>query len=508
MSYIVLARKYRPKNFDEIVGQDHISRTLKNAISENRIAHAYLFSGPRGCGKTTMARIFAKSLNCKKGTTINPCEKCKNCFSISNGSDIDVLEIDGASNNGIDEIRALRENVKFSSVNSKYKIYIMDEAHQITTQAFNALLKTLEEPPVYVVFIMVTTEQHKIPITILSRCQRYRFKLISNVKISSVIMEICRKEGFKIDIDTVNIIASMACGSMRDALSLLEQVISSSNCNIITLNHVRELFGLIPKNILISVVENIVNRNTNNILKIVEEIFREGYNILQFIRDLRDYLRRIMIYSINPLAIDIPLDEKSIFDNQKTLFSLSCYIRMSNLLSKAIEEIRWHDQPKILLEIYLLKMSEPYNNVNELINKVVNLEKKIITEYNFENDDKEKDNELCINRNILTTENLLNTWNEIVSEIIKKHSLTGQSLKNVLIEKIDFSCIELSVLKQFDYDLIIGFKDLISDFFRKKMNLNIEVKIFMKKTDKNEKKLIPEHIKIIAKNFNAIVKKK
>ncbi|OEG69395.1 hypothetical protein ATZ36_09805 [Candidatus Endomicrobiellum trichonymphae] len=323
MSYLVLARKFRPQNFDEVVGQEHISQTLKNAISEKRIAHAYLFSGPRGCGKTTMARILAKALNCKDGPTIKPCGVCENCIEISKSSSVDVLEIDGASNNGIDEIRALRENVKFSTASSKYKIYIIDEAHQITAQAFNALLKTLEEPPSHVVFIMATTEHHKIPITILSRCQRYRFKLISGAEMVCAIKNIGQKEGFELDDEALNIVTSASGGSMRDALSLLDQAVSSSNTGRITGDYMRGLLGLLPKDIIVSVTDNIAKGDIHAILKIVKEIYEQGYNILQFARDLRDHLRNVMIYSINPAVAEISFEDKKIFDIQKTLFTVS-----------------------------------------------------------------------------------------------------------------------------------------------------------------------------------------
>ncbi|MDR3330841.1 MAG: DNA polymerase III subunit gamma/tau [Endomicrobium sp.] len=376
MSYIVFARKFRPKNFNEIVGQEHISLTLKNAISKNRIAHAYLFSGPKGCGKTTMARIFAKSLNCKNGPTVESCGVCENCLNISKSSSIDVLEIDGASNNGIDEIRALRENIKFSSVNSKYKIYIIDEAHQITIQAFNALLKTLEEPPEHVVFIMATTEQHKIPVTILSRCQRYRFRPISNAEISIAIKNIGIKEGFEIDDDALNIIAIFSGGSMRDALNLLDQAVSFSD-NKVTGEQMRDLLGLLPKEIIASVTENIAKGDIHVILKIVKEITEKGYNILQFARDLRDHLRQIMIYSINPAIYEISSEDRKLFDIQKNLFTISRHVRINNLLSKALEKMHWNDQPRIVLEMYLLKMSEQYYDVGELINKITDLEKSV-----------------------------------------------------------------------------------------------------------------------------------
>jgi len=542
MSYLVLSRKFRPQNFNEVIGQEHISQTLKNTISEKRIAHAYLFSGPRGCGKTTMARILAKALNCKKGPITEPCGVCENCLEISKSASVDVFEIDGASNNGIDEIRALRENVKFSSANSKYKIYIIDEAHQITTQAFNALLKTLEEPPSHVVFIMATTEQYKIPVTILSRCQRYRFKLISNAEISFAIKNIGQKEGFEIDDEAVDIITSASGGSMRDALSLLEQAVSS-NSSRITGAYMRELLGLLPRDILASVTESISSGDMQEILKIVGEIFEQGYNILQFARDLRDYLRKIMVYSINPSVIEISSDDKKLFDVQKTLFSISRHIRMNNLLSKALEEMRWHDQPRILIEIYLLKMSEPYYNVGELIDRIIELEKnvKVDDKVGSISENQYKCKELIAKKAsnpVENSKNLIAIWGEIVSEIIKKHPLRGSSLKNALVETVGISSIQMTVLKQFDYDGVLEFKDQILKLFQKKTGSNIEIKVLIKKkmiknkatiqedvvtnegvgvpdttcslkrnTIKDEKNSIPKYIEEIAKDFGAVAKK-
>ena len=306
--------------------------------------------------------------------TPEPCGVCENCIEIGKSASVDVLEIDGASNNGIDEIRALRENVKFSAANSKYKIYIIDEAHQITTQAFNALLKTLEEPPEHVVFILATTEQHKIPITILSRCQRYRFKLISSKEIAVAIRNIGLKDGFEIDDEALSIVVNASGGSMRDALSLLDQAVSSSSGKI-TGDYIRGLLGLLPKDIISSVTENLARGDIQNILKTVKEISEQGYNILQFARDLRDHLRQVMIYSINPEISEVSTEEKKLFEVQKALFSVARHVRMNNLLSKALEEMRWHDQPRILLEMYLLKMSEPYYNVGELINRISDIEK-------------------------------------------------------------------------------------------------------------------------------------
>ncbi|MDR3071309.1 MAG: DNA polymerase III subunit gamma/tau [Endomicrobium sp.] len=479
MSYLCLARKYRPQNFDEVIGQEHISQTLKNAICENRVAHAYLFSGPRGCGKTTMARILAKALNCKNGPTILPCGVCENCLDISKSANVDVLEIDGASNNGIDEIRALRENVKFSSANSKYKIYIIDEAHQITTQAFNALLKTLEEPPSHVVFIMATTEQHKIPATILSRCQRYRFKLIPSDEMLIAIKNIGQKEGFKIDDEALNIITKDSGGSMRDALSLLDQSVSST-IEEITGERIRGLLGLLPKEIIASVTENIAKGDVQAILIAVKEITEQGYNILQFTRDLRDHLRQVMIYSIDRSISKIPPEDEKLFDSQKNLFTISRHIRMNNLLSKALEEMRWHDLPRTLLEMYLLKISEPYYNVGELIKMVNGLGENVKVE-NILQSSLEKCQPKQVTKNIVNDHcvsvDLMSVWNEIVDETIKKHPLTAQSLRKVLIKTLDDSSVQLAAAGQFDYESVMEFKGQISELFKKKTGFNILVKV-------------------------------
>ncbi|MCL1973021.1 MAG: DNA polymerase III subunit gamma/tau [Endomicrobia bacterium] len=550
MSYLVLARKFRPQNFDEVIGQEHISQTLKNAISENRIAHAYLFSGPRGCGKTTMARILAKALNCKNGPTANPCGVCENCVEIGKSANIDVLEIDGASNNGIDEIRALRENVKFSAANSKYKIYIIDEAHQITTQAFNALLKTLEEPPAHVVFILATTEQHKIPVTILSRCQRYRFKLISTKEIANAIKNIGQKEGFEIDDDALSIVVSASGGSMRDALSLLDQAVSSS-VGKITGDYIRGLLGLLPKEIIALVTENLAKGDILAILKTVKEISEQGYNILQFARDLRDHLRQVMIYSINPEIAEISTEDKKLFEVQKTLFTVSRHVRMNNLISKALEEMRWHDQPRILLEMYLLKMSEPYYNVGELINRIADLEKNLKSGDYFAAEippspvssafanKKDDSGIVAAAGDIEGGADLISVWKEIVSEITKKHPLTSQSLLKTLVKILSPKSVQITVTNKFDYEGVQEFQEQISKLYQRKTGNNIAVKIAVEdikideKPEKEEiviaeeeqpqaaavqyeveedfkesaKTAVPQHIQDIAKKFGGKAKK-
>jgi DNA polymerase-3 subunit gamma/tau len=376
MAYIVLARRYRPQTLDQIIGQEHISRTLKNAIAENRVAHAYLFSGPRGVGKTTTARFLAKALNCKNGPTAEPCGECVNCQEVAAGSSVDVQEIDGASNRGIDEIRALRDNVKFAPASSKYKIYIIDEAHQITDAAFNALLKTLEEPPEHVVFILATTEPQKIPLTILSRCQRYRFRLISLKEIMSVLEKIVQKEGFKVEPAALQMIAAASGGSLRDALSLLDQAVSFVSGQV-THKDIHDLLGFLPREIIAEFSEALAQNDGAKLLGLIKDMVEQGYNLLQFGRDLRDHLRHLLLYKLNPAVLELTPEEKKILDRQHPLFTSPWLIRSGHLISKALDEMRWNDQPRLVFELYALKMAQPYAAFDELVARLDKLEQGV-----------------------------------------------------------------------------------------------------------------------------------
>ncbi len=269
MDYQVLARKFRPQRFDDVTGQEHVVRTLANAIGQGRIGHAYLFSGPRGVGKTSVARILAKSLNCETGPTATPCNVCPNCREITDGTSMDVREIDGASNRGIDEIRELRENVKFAPAAAKYKIYIIDEVHMLTREAFNALLKTLEEPPGHVIFIFATTENHKVPATILSRCQCYDFRRISLAQIAANLDRIAREEGLTVSPAALTWIAEAGDGSMRDAQSIFDQIISYAGPAIAD-DDVEELLGLADRKYLFRLSEAVLARNAGVCLTILE----------------------------------------------------------------------------------------------------------------------------------------------------------------------------------------------------------------------------------------------
>lgn len=496
MSYLVLARKFRPTTFDEVIGQDHISQTLKNAIKENKVAHAYLFSGPRGTGKTTMARIFAKALNCKEGPTHEPCGKCQNCIEIAKNQSMDVMEIDAASNTGVDNIREIRENVKFGATSSKYKIYIIDEVHQLSTGAFNALLKTLEEPPEHVIFILATTEQHKVPITILSRCQKYRFRLLSTNEIAKVIKNISQKDNFEIEDEALKIIINASGGSMRDALSLLDQAISATTGKI-TEEYIRNLIGLLPKEIISKTIDYIAQNDVESIIKICKQVYEDGYNVLQFARDLRDHLRQLMIFSINSEIAEVSLEDKKLYDRQKNLFSIAQFIRMGNLISKALEEMKWHDQPRILLELYLLKMSEPYYNVAELIAKINDLGKQKledipqIKEVKIEPSSTNEEvhrileqNEIVEHNTVITMadsvdNDLMGLWKEIVAEFSRKHPMSAQTLKDAVVKELNSNAFQIAVGSSLALNMIKMHLEAIQKLMARKSGREIKVSMVL-----------------------------
>jgi DNA polymerase-3 subunit gamma/tau len=355
MSYLVIARKWRPALFDEIVGQGHVTRTLKNAISTGRIAHAYLFSGPRGVGKTTAARILAKAINCEAGPTPAPCNKCRSCASIGAGSSVDVLEIDGASNTGVDNVRELRESVKYVPAEARYKVYIIDEVHMLSGPAFNALLKTLEEPPRHVVFIFATTEPHKIPATILSRCQRFDFRRIPFAEIKERIGSIVSAEGFSVDEKALFLIAREADGSLRDSQSLLEQVLAFSDGHV-TERVVSDALGFLDTQTMNGLTESVIAKDGEKCLNIVENIFNFGYDLKRVCADLLKHLRDLLVIKVtgDTKLLDLPDAELERLKEIAKTVAPELLHSLFDAVSRGYEDVSRSAYPRYSLEMTLL----------------------------------------------------------------------------------------------------------------------------------------------------------
>ena len=358
MKYQVIARKFRPQVFEDVVGQRPIVQTLQNAIQMDRIGHAYLFSGPRGVGKTTTARILAKGLNCAQGPTITPCNTCPSCEEISAGRSIDVFEIDAASNTGVDNIRELRESARYAPARSRYKIFIIDEVHMLSTSAFNALLKILEEPPSHVVFIMATTERHKVPATILSRCQQFIFRMISPAEIQAHLRQIADREGVKIDDRALAYIVKASEGSMRDAQSLLDQIISFSGQQVVD-EDVRDVLGFIPSEILDRTLDALAARDSKGLLENVGIVIDQGLNVQQYVREFIGRVRDILM-----LKLDLEekvlgsLEEKRALKERATSFSEQDLIRFFDMLLRLENELRWTSQARFHLEVGFVKLAK------------------------------------------------------------------------------------------------------------------------------------------------------
>ena len=371
MNFVVTARKWRPQKFDEVVGQQHISQTLKNAIKNNRIAHAYIFAGPRGIGKTTTARIFAKSLNCLNLQNGEPCNECENCQLFNTSQSLDIIEIDGASNRRIDEIRVLRDSVKYAPMNGKYKIYIIDEVHMLTTESFNALLKTLEEPPEHVVFIFATTDVHKVPLTIISRCQRFDFRRIEVNEIKALLKKISEAEEIKIDDTSLTLIAKKADGALRDAQSLFDQVVSYCNKNI-TSDEVSKMFNLIDEEIYFRISDAIINKDYKEAFEITKQIYDNGWNFIDFGNELLEHFRNILTVIIRHDTKLIQTTESSAkkFLTYIDKYSESDILRILNFINKYNYELKSSNNPKLKTEFALSVLIglESTKSISDLIN--------------------------------------------------------------------------------------------------------------------------------------------
>ena len=379
MSYLVLARKWRPQSFSDLVGQEHVSRTLANAIQSGRVHHAFLFTGARGVGKTSAARILAKSLNCAEGPTETPCNQCPSCLEITGGQGVDVLEIDGASNTGVDDIRTLRENIRYLPSRSRYKIFIIDEVHMLSINAFNALLKTLEEPPEHAKFIFATTEPHKIPITILSRCQRFDFRKISQPKVTERLREIVDAEGIQISDKALGLVARQGEGSMRDSLSALDQIVAFCGMEVSDQDALG-ILGMVDRRLLMDTVSGVLGRDGRRVLEVVRQVDNLGHSFRQFCQELVEILRSLVLIKVVEEPGELLQVSSSELQELRGLADdcdLEELQRILSILIRTEAELATAAYPKLILEMALVRLAHmpQVKSVAALVRKIEDLER-------------------------------------------------------------------------------------------------------------------------------------
>jgi DNA polymerase-3 subunit gamma/tau len=527
MSYLVFARKYRPQTFDQVVQQEHVTQTLANAISSGRVAHAILFSGPRGTGKTTIARILAKAMNCEKGPTAEPCNACRSCREITAGCAVDVFEIDGASNNGVEQVRELRENTQYMPAHSAFKIYIIDEVHMLSTAAFNALLKTLEEPPAHIIFLFATTEPRKIPVTILSRCQRHDLKRIASKDIKDHMLEICDKESIDIPQESLDMIAREAGGSMRDALSLLDQAANGIE-GARGHDAVLEILGVVDRKVIFDIADAILKGDAAAALDIIDDVYHYGCSISDFYTSLIEHFRHLLIAKLSQNVhrlVDLPSHEIEQIQNQVKGLSVFHIQQILDILFKEERSIRWSARPKMVLEVAVVKILQikPALPIEDLIEKIDSVQRNFhrIQKDNFpdgKGDDspaavqpaaKKKspdhlesrpvgrvpaapeNNEAEIQCAVADFQgNLEDTWRRLLDIISEKHPsiapnlihsrLTGLEDDRLEIE-VNGSVFNLNRMKKKDSLKIL--KEISSDFFGRKMDVKVRAGKEMKNSN-------------------------
>ncbi len=518
MSYIVLARKYRPQRFEDVIGQNHVTRTLVNAITSGRVAHAILFAGPRGTGKTTLARILAKAMNCESGPVPSPCNTCRSCTDITTGNSADVFEIDGASNNGVDHIRELRENIKYMPAYSRYKIYIIDEVHMLSTPAFNALLKTLEEPPDHILFLFATTEPKKIPITILSRCQRHDLRRVDINAVSAHLKKLCALEKIQIPDESLDLIAKEGGGSMRDALSLLDQILTCAQDGPISHDKVIELLGIVDRRILFDISSALINGDIGKILEIIDNIYKHGHNIKDVYTSLTEHFRDLLFIKMgNKTAsvVDAPDHEIRMMKDQVAKLPDLYLNQILSILMEEEASVKLSTQPRIAMEMAFIRLFQvrPAISIETLIKKIGDLKKGLSQAEVFphpvtntpkvkesaslgfkENTQhKEPDTNPVKKKNLLPEKEISQPVKKVLYNPHESPEKNWQAIKSLIEEKSPSlsSCLNQCLLKKITKDAVEievngnGFclnqikrkerliLEICADFFNKKMRLII-----------------------------------
>lgn len=478
MSYQVIARRYRPQKFEEVVGQEHITQTLKNAIESNRVHHAYLFAGARGIGKTTVARILAKAFNCEKGPTAEPCGECAQCKEIVIGNSLDVQEIDGASNTGVDDVREIREHAKYMPAKGRYKIYIIDEVHMLSTPAFNALLKILEEPPPHVIFMFATTEPHKIPVTILSRCQRYDFRRIPSAKIVQLLSTISKAEGIAIDENSLSLIAHEATGSMRDAESLLDQAIAFSGKKI-DVHSIESMLGFLDRKLVFDLADAVINKDGKLALEKLNEFFEMGVDLVRFTMDFLSVLRDLLVVKEcgpDESLFDLPRDELEILNKLSSKISIEELHQIFQIWYSRADAVARSSYPKMLLEVLLMRLIriEPVKSISEILESIESITGQGGVNCNTAKgslDDREPSN---------ISSGETNNWSGFISWLANERPQIASILEHGKCIKIENGVVDLTFESPF-YAAMLGevgrkaqIEQLLNKFFKRSLAVSVE----------------------------------